>query len=79
MMRQISTEALAGLLVALCACAAEPATVDAECVEHADCYRGEGFACAACEPDGHCLYVGETGAACGEAGICVDWRCIEVR
>jgi hypothetical protein len=54
MMRQISTEALAGLLVALCAC-------------------------AACEPDGHCLYVGETGAACGEAGICVDWRCIEVR
>lgn len=80
MTRRASTTALVALLLTLPACsAAEPDPVDVECVEHADCYRGEGFRCAACDVAGRCLYVGETGAACGETGVCVDWRCIEVR
>jgi hypothetical protein len=54
--------------------AAEP-----ECEQHADCYLGEGYQCATCSGPGVCLYNGETGETCGEHGICIDWRCIEVR
>ncbi len=50
-----------------------------ECEQHADCYLGDGYRCATCSDSGICMYGGETGEECGAHGVCVDWRCIEVR